>query len=577
MSTSREVPLCEVIAQIVVKSILISIQIVQDARHYLGDKKDYKTRLEVQIARLDDVQKLLKNPVIGNDIQPRDRHTYFNVMLELHRLLLDFVRTKGPQTDDAKRFYQDMSADDLFKELEIKDVKLSEPEVAQEKYWLRLSEKFTWSVFQKKGAEKLIVGVERWGDCLDTLLSATIPSTFIRTQLTSAQIKKTMPSGRLLETKIKSEILVEKKKEAEEMINSMQGLSLGASSTELQYSRIRLLQEPSTGGKKVFKDGDENDEDRTDLGGASRRQWAQLLDGHGNVRDGRVIVEFKERPLIRDDTRITEVRKELRSLVRVLRLASQNGQESQLFQVLFCEGFYETPDHYGIVYQLPSSPSYSVCESLGNILLKPEYHQLLGVDLENRLLLAKALAYTMYNIHSVQWVHKSFNPDNILLFGTRSSDGAITFDWANPYVVGFDASRANLAHSDKLSASLRWENRAYTHPERQREGEVKRFSKTFDIYSLGVVLLEIGLMKCFKHSSYRKAAAWTDIPARQVQDRFLSLAGDLKGLVGKTYSEVVAACLTGFPSVIEDDDSHGTDLLAAFRSQVCEKFDYVRY
>jgi serine/threonine protein kinase len=386
-----------------------------------------------------------------------------------------------------------------------------------------------------------------------------------------------MPSVRLRETRIKSDILVEKKKEAEEVImtNSMQGLSLGASSTELQYSRIQFLQEPAGGAKKVYKDGDENDEERTDLGGASRRQWAQLLDGNGKVRDGRVIVEFKERPLIRDETRITEVKKELRSLVRVLRLASQTGQASQIFQVLYCEGFYETQDHYGIVYQLPASVSYSVCESLGNILLRREYRQLLSTDLENRLHLAKALAHTMYNIHSVQWVHKSFNPDNILLFGIRTSDDAVVFDWANPYVVGFDASRANLAHSDKLSTSLRWENRAYTHPERQREGDVKRFSKTFDIYSLGVVLLEIGLLECFKHSSYRKAPAWTDIPARQVQDKFLLLAGDLKRLVGKTYSEVVVACLRGFS--FEDDDSHETYLLAAFRSLVCEKFDYVRY
>jgi hypothetical protein len=44
----------------------------------------------------------------------------------------------------------------------------------------------------------------------------------------------------------------------------------------------------------------------------------------------------------------------------------------------------------------------------------------------------------MFQLHSVDWLHKSFHPNNILLFGNPVS-GAVQFDWSAPYVVGFDS------------------------------------------------------------------------------------------------------------------------------------------
>jgi serine/threonine protein kinase len=167
---------------------------------------------------------------------------------------------------------------------------------------------------------------------------------------------------------------------------------------------------------------------------------------------------------------------------------------------------------------------------------------------------------TIFHLHSVQWVHKSFNPDNVILFGHRDGD-QIYFDWAKPYVVGFDVARADVAHSDKLPSSFRWENRVYVHPAQQRESR-NRFHKIFDIYSLGVVLLEIGLLTCFKHSQYRGNPEWTGIPSRQLQRRLEKLGRDLERPMGPKYSE--------------DDDENETRLVEVFRTEVCEKFDQIR-
>ena len=575
MSGIGESILCDLIAQVVRKSITIISYIAKDSRNFQNDRQNFQVRLNIQTARLEEVQRLLLNRVISEDIQPRDRHTYYHVMQKLHRSLVAYVLATDPQPN-AKLLITENSAEELFKKLERQDPALLSPSKEQEKFWLRAKERVTWVLFKKEKLEKLVLGVEEWGNLLNDLISATIPLIFVRKQLTASEIARNTPGDGLVDANIKSQILIEKKLEDEVLSSSMSGLELSPLPADLQYSQLRFFGQHAH-CIKTMKDGDEKDEGRTDLGGASRRQWAQLVDEEGHIKETRIIVEFKERPPPRDPIshHVDNVKKELRSLVTILRLGVKT------FRVLNCHGFYETSDHYGLVYQLPSwviVDEFLQCESLGNILMHDQYAQLLANNLDNRLVLAKALATTMYHLHSVQWVHKSFNPDNILLFGRKAANGGAQFDWSRPYVVGFDASRANLGHSDKLPTSLRWENRVYTHPDRQREGNLPRFHKLYDLYSLGVVLLEIGLLKCFKHSMYRRSPEWTDIPASEVQKKFVICSKELRSVLGNTYAEIVEVCLSGnFGIAPNQDDLNETQLLMAFRSEVCEKFDQVRY
>jgi hypothetical protein len=94
-------------------------------------------------------------------------------------------------------------------------------------------------------------------------------------------------------------------------------------------------------------------------------------------------------------------------------------------------------------------------------------------------------------------VHESFRSENILFFprllktqeSTKSED---RLDISRPWVMGFEFSRPEFDFSsgrpDKDVA-----RNIYRHPERQKQPQ-RPFSKVHDIYSLGVVLLEIG--KC---------------------------------------------------------------------------------
>ena len=113
--------------------------------------------------------------------------------------------------------------------------------------------------------------------------------------------------------------------------------------------------------------------------------------------------------------------------------------------------------------------------------------------LEDRIALATALAWSLSSFHDAKWVHKRFTSDNILLF--QSTQGS-EVSWGTPYLVGFELTRPNIAWSGPIDrAALLWSNRVYTHPDRvENEPSTIRFRKIHDIYSLGVVLLEIGMM-----------------------------------------------------------------------------------
>src|SRR5271167_3558956 len=117
MSGIGESILCDLIAQVISKSITIIIYIAKDYRNFLNDRQNFQVRLNIQTARLEEVQRLLFNRVISEDIQPRDRHTYYHVMQKLHRSLVNYVLATDPQPN-AKRLVAENSAEELFKKLE---------------------------------------------------------------------------------------------------------------------------------------------------------------------------------------------------------------------------------------------------------------------------------------------------------------------------------------------------------------------------------------------------------------------------------------------------------------------------
>lgn len=197
----------------------------------------------------------------------------------------------------------------------------------------------------------------------------------------------------------------------------------------------------------------------------------------------------------------------------------------------------------------------------------PNRHEAVArVAINNVLLkLSKALAWTMLELHSANWVHRAFTPNNILLFGEQKEQG-VRFDWDLPYLVGFDSSRLDSCISDQQSHGKKELSlRIYTHPDRQVQ-EYVRYQKAHDVYSLGVVLLEIGRLQSFLEHEWRSKLE--SLSPDQMRELFVRKARGLTSVLGQRFAKLVVTCLTGLFSEGGQEDDY--IFLSGFHDEVCE-------
>ncbi|KAF7553495.1 hypothetical protein G7Z17_g3580 [Cylindrodendrum hubeiense] len=125
---------------------------------------------------------------------------------------------------------------------------------------------------------------------------------------------------------------------------------------------------------------------------------------------------------------------------RVHMLAMQLQQLSALAHtgVLPCLGYFhdEKRCRYGIVFRYPGENSAASPTSLEHRLSQDQPRHIRR-DLEDRLRAARSLVGTVYQMLSVNWLHKSISSSNILLFeGDRDSHTV-----ESPFLGGFSLTR----------------------------------------------------------------------------------------------------------------------------------------
>ena len=167
-------------------------------------------------------------------------------------------------------------------------------------------------------------------------------------------------------------------------------------------------------------------------------------------------------------------------------------------------------------------------------------------DLGERFDLAKALVSTVFEMHNIGWIHKNISPKNILFWpkpNTRDEPNL-----RQPYLMGFDISRPNQPGEVSEKPLSRPEDDVYRHPDYQGP-KARSFQPSFDIYSVGVMLYEIGLWRTVAQQKQSSGSR----PFLQMQGsdpHFIEkmvMSGpiaDLKRYTGIRYGDAVKACLS---------------------------------
>ena len=194
----------------------------------------------------------------------------------------------------------------------------------------------------------------------------------------------------------------------------------------------------------------------------------------------------------------------------------------------------------------------------------------------------------MAYLHAMSFVHKSIRSSNILLThpvptpsnptvsDLTSSPRPLTQEIdlpqiGTPYLVGFSYARRGTARSTG-SSRADWRREIYRHPERQAaelgiDPEVY-YKPYHDIYSLGVVLLELGLWE--RLDTTYEAKLKRAVP-NQRRDGLVDLASKhLPSKVGSTFAGIVRRCL----GVDTDTDGSEEQMTA---QNVLEELDEIRF
>ncbi|KAI4234040.1 MAG: hypothetical protein LQ349_004034 [Xanthoria aureola] len=215
----------------------------------------------------------------------------------------------------------------------------------------------------------------------------------------------------------------------------------------------------------------------------------------------------------KDHDNVDYIRQIVRQTARILSAA-----DPEAMGILPCRGFIHRPhlSRFDLVLSLPSTTT-TYPRSLRDLLTDPIHGGHASHSLSERLFFAKKLASAVFYMHTSKLVHKNIRPETILVLpatpttlSTTPGDPSASqmkrqgktafFPYAlgRPVLVGFDNVRqVELDWASKRNGTLSWEEDVYQHPSRHGATAAKYYSVQHDVYSLGVVLIEIAMWQSF--------------------------------------------------------------------------------
>jgi serine/threonine protein kinase len=263
---------------------------------------------------------------------------------------------------------------------------------------------------------------------------------------------------------------------------------------------------------------------------------------------GNVIVEWVNYDKQDPEEKFVHMRR-LDDLARMMHSATERHPD---LHTIDCLGYTDDTamSRYGLVYKAPEA-SFATLQKLisSNDLKTP--------DLNERIQLARTLSVALLSLHSLDWLHKSLCSNNILFFPDAMSasatqptaSAALVPNISAPYLVGFDASRPDMDTDLSVTSKNPSILDLHRHPKSLSGLSRKPYCKSYDIYSLGLVLLEIGLWKVLQayYKPHYSAERWRDKIILPV------LVPGLGNRTGRLYRQAVERCLLADDNITSEE------------------------
>ena len=274
----------------------------------------------------------------------------------------------------------------------------------------------------------------------------------------------------------------------------------------------------------------------------------------------------------------------LRATVR--NVASQLREVDSLsMSILECLGFSDdiVKRRFALHFAVPHDGTNP--RSLRSLLIDPVDRNGRKHSLSDRVQLAQSIASAVLYVHSSNFVHKSIRPENIIIFEPNAEEETTSAEkrlQKYPYIIGkaylagYDGVREEKAACQLIDITDR-SQRLYVAPERLSPRENRpKFSWRHDVYSLGVVLLEIACWESFTDPQGRigKALLSHSDPSKEV----MNVAKQVPRLMGNNFAAATNACLNMFSEDGQDvafRDNDGVLLGASYISRVLDKLEAI--